>query len=88
MTTSACSKPAGVAAPSVPSDGKCSECGATRFTLARDFTTYTPNISFEAGVADQSESYTHDQPSDHDEAERLYCSGCGTHYAIPQELSE
>lgn len=72
--------------PSVPDDGKCSHCGGDSFMLAKDSTTYSPNIRISQGKVDMADSYDDTQPSDVEDAVRFFCDSCDERCAVPKEL--
>lgn len=73
--------------PAVPTDGECATCGCSFFTLAKDMTAYTPGIYFVDGKP-VNEGSTDVQDGGAEESVRLFCTGCGERYAVPEELVE
>lgn len=72
--------------PAVGADGKCTACGGDTFTLAKDYTAYSPNICLVGGKVDMENSYGHDEDSAAEDAVRFFCGNCGERHQVPEEL--
>jgi hypothetical protein len=61
-------------------DGKCTNCGSDDMVLIEHYSEYNP-CTFKDG------EWSRDYMNAEFETAKFYCADCGTHHAIPEELS-
>lgn len=65
------------------SNGRCTNCGVSDFTLAQDFTEYSSCVWNNGEFVP---TYGHEEESSADDAVRFFCAACGTRHEVPEEL--
>jgi hypothetical protein len=71
--------------PNPTAHGRCTTCGESDFTLAKDMTEYSPCV-WNAENRTFSTVYGHMQESAADDAVRFFCTECGTQHMPPEGI--